>query len=169
MKHVEKAIKTKGSTIILRGALAAIGLAVLAICIFALPPAWVAVPDEFPARYTYVAYGLIAALYAAAIPFFVALLQAFRLLNYIDKDKVYSKRSVNALRNIAYCGVAISVVFAAAFPLFFTWGEQEDAPGLIVIGMFMVVAPLIVSVFSGVLQRLLHEAIMIKSENDLTV
>ena len=168
MEKITKAIKTRGSTVILRSAIAVIGLIVLAICAFALPPAWAASAEEFPS-YSYVGYGVLTALYIAAIPFFIALVQAMKLLRYIDKNEAFSMSSVKALKIISHCGIAISVVFTAAIPFFYVWGDREDAPGLIVIGMFLIVAPITVSVFASVMQRLLSDVIRIKSENDLTV
>ncbi len=47
--------------------------------------------------------------------------------------------------------------------------ERDDAPGIIIIGMIMIFASLVIAVFAAVLQRLLKDAIDIKSENDLTV
>jgi hypothetical protein len=49
------------------------------------------------------------------------------------------------------------------------WAQRDDAPGLVVIGMFCTGAPLVVAVFAAVLQRLFKETIDIKTENDLTV
>ncbi|MBP1933196.1 5'-3' exonuclease [Ammoniphilus resinae] len=37
-------------------------------------------------------------MYAAAIPFYFALYQAFRLLNYIDKNQAFLELSVKALK-----------------------------------------------------------------------
>ena len=47
--------------------------------------------------------------------------------------------------------------------------EVDDAPGLIILGMVIIFASMVIAVFAAVLQRLLQEAINIKSENDLTV
>ena len=157
----------RGSTFFLRGAVLALGAAVLAICIFALPAIWVTIGKEYP--HTSAPYGVVAAMYVAAVPFFVALYQTLRLLNYIDKNIAFSGLSVDALKAIKYCAVAVSVVFAASMPFFYIWGDRDDAPGLIVIGMILTAAPVVVAVFAAVLQRLLHQAIAIKKENDLTV
>jgi hypothetical protein len=46
--------------------------------------------------------------YIASIPFFVGLYQAFKLLGYIGGNKVFSRSSVNAVRNIKYCAIMIS-------------------------------------------------------------
>ena len=47
--------------------------------------------------------------------------------------------------------------------------EMDDAPGIILIGMVVIFASMVIAVFAAVLQRLLQEAIDIKSENDLIV
>lgn len=54
-------------------------------------------------------------------------------------------------------------------PLFYLIAEADDAPGIILIGMLLIFAALVIAVFAAVLQKLLQEAIHIKSENDLTV
>ena len=54
-------------------------------------------------------------------------------------------------------------------PLFYLIAEIDDAPGIILIGMVIIFASMVIAVFAAVLQRLLQEAIDIKSENDLTV
>lgn len=155
-------------TFFLRAAIFAVGVAVLAICIFALPVMWRAIPGEYP-DISYAFYGILLAMYAAAIPFFVALLQALKLLDYIDKNKAFSRLSVKALKRIAYCGVAIGTVFTSSLPFFYVWADKDDAPGLILVAMALVGAAFTVAVFAAILQRLLREAINIKSENDLTV
>lgn len=168
MKNTRDIVIKRGSTFFLRGAVIGIGTVVLALCVFALPASWRAVPGEYP-DHTYVFYSILLAMYAAAVPFFYAVYQTLRLLGYIDRNKAFSELSVRSLKLIAYCGVAISVVFAACLPFFYIWAENDDAPGLILIAMVLTLVPLAVSVFAAVLQRLLHEAIDMKSENDLTV
>jgi len=158
----------RGSTFFLRGAILAMGAIVLALCIFALPAAWMAVADEYP-NHTYVFYSILLILYAAAVPFYVALYQTLRLLTYIDKNIAFSKLSVGALKTIKYCAITVSALFAAGMPFFYIWGENDDAPGVIVLGMIFTMAPLVIAVFAAVLQRLLRDAINMKAENDLTV
>lgn len=163
-------LQKKGSTFFLRAAVLAIGTIVLALCIFALPVMWREVGND--AEYKDISYAfrfILAALYLAAIPFFYAVYQALNLLKYIDKNKAFSKLSVGALKRIAWCGVAIAVVFAASEPFLFVWAQHDDAPGIILFGMIVAGASLTISVFAAVLQRLLQNAIAIKKENDLTV
>jgi ABC-type nitrate/sulfonate/bicarbonate transport system permease component len=63
----------------------------------------------------------------------------------------------------------IGILFLAVLPLFYIWGDKDDAPGLVVLGMVFTFAPMVIAVFAAVLQKLLKHAIDIKSENDLTV
>ena len=48
-------------------------------------------------------------------------------------------------------------------------GEGDDAPGLVVLGLLIIFASLVIAVFAAVLQRLLNDAIQLKSDVDLTV
>ena len=164
-KHI---VLDRGSTFILKTAIIVIGIAVLALCMFALPATWQAVPDEYP-FIPNVLYAVLLAMYITAIPFYIALYQALNILSYIDKNKAFSRLSVTALKRISYCGLAISIVYAMSLPLFYVWAKYDDAPGLVIVGMALTCASFAVAVFAGVLQRLLKQAIAMKSENDLTV
>ena len=54
-------------------------------------------------------------------------------------------------------------------PYIYYVAERDDAPGGILIGLILIAAPTIVTVFAATLEELLKNAIEIKSENDLTV
>ncbi|MFE5729235.1 DUF2975 domain-containing protein, partial [Heyndrickxia sporothermodurans] len=118
---------------------------------------------------TYIKYFVLIYMYLTAIPFYFALYQAFKLLSYIDKNKAFSKISVTALKNIKYCAISISILYAGGMPLFYLAADKDDAPGIILIGLVVIFASMVIAVFAAVLQKLLKEAIDIKSENDLTV
>jgi hypothetical protein len=156
----------KRETLFLKIAVFLIGTPVLALCVFGLP--WLA-KDAAGSELAYLINGILVVMYVSAIPFFAALYQAIRLLSYIDKNNAFSELSVKALKNIKYCATTITTLYVAGMPLFFLMGEIDDAPGVIVIGMMFIFAPLVIAVFAAVLQKLLKNAIEIKSENDLTV
>ncbi|WP_071392881.1 DUF2975 domain-containing protein [Bacillus tuaregi] len=161
----------RGSTLFLKTAVICIGIPVLALCIFLLPQiASVAIEHAKDGDVlAYVVFGILAIMYVSAIPFYYALYQAFRLLNYIDKNQAFSELSVAALKKIKHCAITISCLYVSALPLVFIIAEWDDAPGLVLMGMVIVGASMVIAVFAAVLQRLLKEAIDIKSENDLTV
>jgi hypothetical protein len=139
---------------------------ILAACIFGLPVIAKGAAKDYP---VWVYLPIIGVMYVNAIPYFIALYQAIRLLNYIDGNKAFSELSVGALRTIKGCAIAIGILFIAVLPLFYIWGDRDDAPGLILLGMVLAFAPLVIAVFAAVLQKLLKHAIDIQSENDLTV
>ncbi len=145
-----------------------LALIVLALCIFALTSMWRGGSAEFPMASNAILM-IVIGLYITAVPFFVALWQAIKLLGYIDKNTAFSDLSVQALKNIKYCSMLISVVYVAFVPLLFPIADADDAPGLIIMGAVIACAPITVAVFAAVLQKLLQSVIEIKSENDLTV
>ena len=158
----------KGSTLFLKGVLLLMALIALAVAIFALPSIARGVPKEYPITANFL-YLFIAGLYLSVVPFFVALHQAFKLLNYIDKDTAFSGSSVKALKYIKYSAIANSVFYTTGIPLLFQVAELDDAPGLGIIALAFACTPLVIATFAAVLQRLLQNALDIKSENDLTV
>ncbi|MEC0694760.1 DUF2975 domain-containing protein [Bacillus atrophaeus] len=158
----------RGTTLFLKIALFLIGIPVLALCIFLVPEIANFAAELYP-DIVYIKYLVLINLYASAIPFYFALYQAFKLLSYIDKNKAFSELSVKALKNIKYCAITISILFVMGMPLFYLMAEKDDAPGIILIGLVVIFASMVIAVFAAVLQKLLKEAIDIKSENDLTV
>lgn len=158
----------RGSTLFLKIAVILMGIPVLALCIFLVPKIANFAAELYP-DISYIKYLVLLDLYASAIPFYFALYQAFNLLNYIDQNKAFSELSVRALKKIKFCAITISSLYVLGLPLFYLVAERDDAPGIILIGMVVIFASMVIAVFAAVLQRLLQEAIDIKSENDLTV
>lgn len=156
----------KGSTILLKITVILIGIPVLALCIFGL--IWL--PNN-PANpdYAYMLYPILIGMYVSIIPFFIALYQAIKLLNNIDKNQAFSDLSVNALKNIKLCAMIISGVYVLIMPFVFLLAEMDDAPGLVIVGVVPVFASIVIAVFAAVLVKLLKEAIDIKDDNDLTI
>lgn len=150
------------STLFLKFVILLIGIVVLALCMFVLPAA---ISSEEAVNYRPILLGM----YVPAIPFFVALYQAFKLLNHIDKNKVFSKLAVRALKNIKYCAIAISILYAAGMPYIFYAAKIDDAPGVAALGFVIIFASFVIATAAALFQRLLQNALDIKSENDLTV
>ncbi|MBY0147467.1 DUF2975 domain-containing protein [Neobacillus niacini] len=156
----------RGTTLFLKMAVILIGIPVLALGIFGVT--WLTKNPANP-EYAHILYPIVIGMYVSVIPFFGALVQAFKLLGYIDRNQAFSELSVKALKNIKFCAITISVVYAIVLPFVFMVAELDDAPGLVIVGMVPIFASMVIAVFAAVLQRLLQEAIDIKSENDLTV
>ncbi|CAM4182879.1 DUF2975 domain-containing protein [Saccharibacillus endophyticus] len=158
----------RGTTLFLKAAVVLIGLPILAIYIFVVPNIGNFAAELYP-EYTSIRIWVWIDLYATAIPFYFALVQAFKLLVHIEHKRAFSDLAVQALKKIKYCGIGVGGLFAIGMPLFYLMAERDDAPGIIVIGMVIIFACLVIAVFAAVLQKLLQEAIAIQLENELTV
>ncbi len=156
------------STLFLKGAVILLGLPVLALCIFLVPKLGEVSAEILP-QFDVIRYIVPAIFWASAVPYYYALYLAFMLLRYIDKNEAFSELSVNALKKIKYCALTISGLHILVLPMFYIFAELDDAPGVIFVGLIVPFASMVIAVFAAVLQRLLEEAITIKSENDLTV
>ncbi|WP_138493345.1 DUF2975 domain-containing protein [Paenibacillus pinistramenti] len=156
-----------GSTAFLKAVIVLIGIAVLAFCIFVVPR----VANFAAALYPSIAvikYLVLLVMYGAAVPFYIALYQAFNLLQYIAVNTAFSELSVKALKNIRYCAITISGLYVLGSPLFRLIAEKVDPP-VGFVGLILIFASLVIAVFAAVLQRLLQEAINIQSDHDLTI
>ena len=161
-------LEKHGSTMFLRATVVALGLIAVGLCALVLPAVFSHWSEEYP-DIAHLRYPVLLILSATVVPFFIALYQTLKLLNFVDQNKAFSKASVEALGKIKYSAVIFGALYAAFLPIDYLIAQEEDAPGLVVIGMMMTAAPIVIAVFAAVLQKLLQSAIAIKFENDLTV
>lgn len=156
----------KGTTLFLKLAVILIAIPVFVICVFMLY--WL-FNNPVNSQYAYILYPILTGIYLSVIPFYIALYNAFKLLNYIDENRSFSQISVIALKKIKKCAIIISGLYVLIIPFIFLLADKDDAPGAILMGLVPIFASIVIAVFTAVLQRLLQEAIDIKSENDLTI
>lgn len=112
----------------------------------------------------------LAYVYFASFAYFVALYQAFKLLGYAGQSKVISQEAVNALKTIKYCAILLVgfIVGAVAYIIISMTGKDDIAGG-VMLGLIATFATIVVGTAAAVFQRVLQNAVDIKSENDLTV
>lgn len=154
----------RGSTNVLRAAIAVIGLIVAGICVIGLPQL---IRSELQGDFDY--GPIFLGLYVTVVPFFIALYQATKLLGYIDRNKAFSVGAIGTLKKIKYCALIICGLFAVGMPYVFYVADRDDAPGVAAMGFVIIGASFVIATFAGVLQKLIQNAVDIKSENDLTV
>lgn len=152
----------KFAPIFLKLAIIGLGLLVLGICIFGLPQA---IGSLSLGGYDPILIGL----YVPAVPFFIALFYAVQLLACIESGKAFSKASVRAFRRIKYCAASIAGIFVMGLPYIFSVADQDDAPGVVALALVIICTSTVISVFAGLMQRLVQQAVTLKRENDLTV
>src|SRR6202795_4907599 len=107
--------------------------------------------------------------YIASIPFFIALYQAFKVLGYAGQNKVFSEAAVKALRTIKYCALAI-IGFVVVEEIFIMLNHGSDDPaGGVFMGVLITFGSIVIATAAAMFERILQNAVDIKSENDLTV
>ncbi len=157
----------KGSTIFLQIVIVLIGIAALAIMIRFPLTEGRAVNLDLLSIYAdpFLVYG-----YLASIAFFVALYQAFKLLGYIGQNKVFSLSSVKALRTIKYCAIVLSILIVMAGLYIRIFHAKDDDPaGFLAICIVTTFISIVIASAAAMFERILQNAINIKSENDLTI
>jgi hypothetical protein len=108
--------------------------------------------------------------YAASIAFFVALYKAFKLIGYIGQNKVFSSKSVKALKSIKYSAIGLSILIVTAGLYIRIFHSLEDYPaGFLAICIVTTFVSIVVATAAAIFEKLLQNAIDIKSENDLTI
>ena len=106
--------------------------------------------------------------YTASIAFFVALYQAFKVLGYVRQNQTFSQATVKALRTIKYCAIAM-IGFVAVSVVFMVFGDKDDRPAGIFMRILITFPSIVIATAAAMFERILQNAVDIKSENDLTV
>jgi hypothetical protein len=108
--------------------------------------------------------------YAASIAFFIALYKAFKLLGYIGQNKVFSSNAVRTLKSIKYCAIVLSIlIVTAGLYIRISYNKEDDPAGFLAICIVTAFASVVVATAAAIFERLLQNAIDMKSENDLTI
>jgi hypothetical protein len=124
-----------------------------------------ATPFEIYFKDPFLAYA-----YVASIPFFVALYQAFKVLGYARQNKVFSQAAVKSLRTIKFCAMAI-IGFVVGSVVFMPFSDpnDDDGPQGVVMRVVLVFGSIVIATAAATFERILQNAVDLKSENDLTV
>jgi hypothetical protein len=168
MKKLKSIQMKKNSTIFLQVVIVLIGIATLALML------WEPQIEGRNANATffeiYFKDPFLAYAYTASIALFVALYQVFKLLGYIGRDDVFSQRSVKALRVIKHCAMTLVAFIVGAEAYFFLAVRgKDDIAGGVMIGLLMIFVFVVIATAAGMFERIVQNAVDIKSENDLTV
>lgn len=108
--------------------------------------------------------------YLTSIAFFVALYKAFKLLGYIGQNKVFSSNSIKSLKGIKYCAIVISILITiAGLFIRISHNKEDDPAGFLAICIVTTFAAVVVATAAAIFEKILQNAIDMKSENDLTI
>ena len=152
----------RSSTLFLKLILLIFSVAVLIICGLLL---YQIIKSDSLGYYRPILIGVV----ISTIPLLYIFYQALNLLNNIDKNLSLTDSSVKSLRIIKVCSILISLMYLIGSPFIFNAAERDDAPGVVLINLILIIGPFSVGVFTYILQKLLINAIAYKSENELTI
>lgn len=162
----------QGLVIFAKGVIFLVGIGALSVCVILLPELTreEAVGKPFNPYVTYGGFGVV---YILTIPFFIALYQTFKFLNLIEKGRVFSKKGIEILSNIKSCAIIFSILIVLATIAGITISKSidpsEDVTFMVPIGITFLIVSAVIAVFVAVLQKLLDQAVELKSENDLII
>jgi hypothetical protein len=154
----------QSSIIFLQGVIVLIGIVALAIMIrFPLTEGRAANLDLFSIYSDpFILYG-----YAASIPFFIALYKAFKLLRYIEQNKIFLLNSVRTLRSIKYCAITLSILIVMAGLYIKVFHNKDDDPaGFLAMCIVTTFVSIVVATAAAVFEKILQSGVDIKLENE---
>jgi ABC-type multidrug transport system fused ATPase/permease subunit len=152
----------KSSTLFLRLVLLVFSIGVLVLCGFLL---YQIIQSDSLGYYRPILIGVV----ISTIPLLFVFYQAFLLLKNIDNNLSLTDSSVNSLGKIKVSSFLISLMYLIGSPFIFNVAQQDDAPGVVLINIILLLGSFSVGVFTYILQKLLINAIEYKSENELTI
>lgn len=112
---------------------------------------------------------LIIYVYLASIPFYVGLVQGYKLLDLIEAGQAFTPRAIGRLKHIRWCSLTVIglVIIALVYLRLFMRGE--DLAGPTILGLVTCVGLGVVATGANIFQKLFEKASELKAENDLTV
>ena len=101
----------------------------------------------------------LAYVYVGSIPFFVALHRAFGLLGQVRRNGTFSQATLNALRTIKTCALAIIGFVAGAAIFIVMSGDGEDRPAGIFMCALVVLGASLIATGAALFARSLQNAL----------
>jgi hypothetical protein len=101
----------------------------------------------------------LAYIYAAFIPFFFGLYQAFRLVGYAGRDELFSAAAVKTVRAIKFCAWVMALLFLGAISyIFVAMSGEDDIAGGVMIGFLITLASVVTAVAARLFERVLQKS-----------
>ena len=101
----------------------------------------------------------LAYVYVGSTPFFVALYRAFGLFGHVRKNRTFSQVTVDALRTIKRCAMALIGFVAAGVVIILVFGDKEDRPAGIFMSFLVTVASSVIATVAAMFARNLQKAL----------
>lgn len=126
-----------------------VGLSMLA-GIFLLPSCGTVIAEAFP-QLAFWQYPIVAGLYGMVACFLFALLQFWLLLDGVGRNGILAAKRLKAIKLSA---VAFAILyFFCLMPIIVLAADADDAPGLVLLGVFLDSFPVGVAAVAEILER----------------
>ncbi|WP_218043509.1 DUF2975 domain-containing protein [Lentilactobacillus dabitei] len=158
----------KIKTLFLKLSLVCIGIIIALLCGIAFPRTLGKLSDIYP-QIGWELYVFAFFLYLSAVFFYIAEGYAYRILQLIDHDNVFSGQALQAIKRIKYALAGMGICYIFFLPMVYQLAIAEDAPGLVLMMAIVAMIPFVVSVFAAILEKLLEKATQLKLESQYTV
>ena len=147
----------KSSALFLQGAIVLIGIGTLALLL------WEPHIEGRNAHATtfeiYFKDPFLAYVYLGSTPFFVALYRAFGLFGHVRQNGVFSQGTVDALRSIKHCAIAIIGFVAGGVVFILMFGDRDDRPAGIFMSFLVTFASSVIAIAAAMFARNLQIAL----------
>lgn len=101
----------------------------------------------------------LAYVYVGSIPFFMALHRAFGLFGHVRRNGAFSPVTLNALRAIKRCALAVIGFVAGAVIFIIRFGDRDDRPAGIFMSVLVAFAASVIAIAAAMFARNLQGAL----------
>jgi Protein of unknown function (DUF2975) len=88
-----------------------------------------------------------------SIPFFVTLCRAFGLFGHVRQNGAFSQMTVDALRAIKHCAIAIIGFVAGGVVFIVMFGDKDDRPAGVFMSFLVFFASSVIAVAAAIFAR----------------
>jgi hypothetical protein len=101
----------------------------------------------------------LAYVYVGSTPFFVALYRAFGLFGHVRKNGAFSQVTVDALRAIKHCAIAIIGFVAVGVVFIIMFGDKDDRPAGVFMSFLVTFASSVIAIAAAMFARKLQNSL----------
>lgn len=151
---------------ILRAFIVIISIIVLSLLIYWLP----GLADSYEVmapEFSYMKLPLLLGVYLTGLPFFIAIFNTFKLLKLIEKNAVFSMKSLDYLATISKCSISEILIYCLGIAYLYINNAMQA--GIILSMLLIIFTAFVIYVFTEVLKELLLKVVEIKTENEFTI
>jgi hypothetical protein len=112
---------------------------------------------DFSSPYAPYMMVIVVSVYFISIPYSYAFYITYKLLCLIELREFFTEKSADYLTRINKLAYLVAVFFTIDLPFIYIMADMDDAPGLVMVGLFLTIFSLAIGVFANVLKKVVVE------------